>query len=261
MEIETDGAMETELQTGDLQARPPKAPRLRITDFGLTRDLSVPSGMTRCGSVLGTPGYMSPEQTDSGAGSIGWATDIYGLGGILYFMLCRKPPIEGSSLLHTIKNVQQQQPVPPRSIRPDIPVDLESICLKCLEKRPRERYQSTSELQSDLLRFQAGLPVQARRPSPMDRALMWCRRRPAVSALAASLLIVLAFSSIALGFLLVHSNSLKSLSDRNATRAAVERDRSRQALQAMTSGLASNWLGAQRELTPEQRSFLEDTIS
>ena len=260
--------LDADSELGDRDSEPTAAPLLRITDFGLAKDLGEHSELTQSGSVLGTPSFMAPEQTDSKLGEPSHVVDIYGLGAILYFLLCRIPPINGSSLLETIKNVQEQPPVPPRKIRPEIPRDLEAICLKCLEKQPRHRYQSASEMQSDLLRFLDGLPVLARRPSTWDRALMWCRRRPAVSALAASLLVVLAVSSIALGILLARSNSLKRLADSNAglatesaAQAIVERDRTREALQAMTSGVASNWLGAQRELTSEQKAFLENTVA
>ncbi len=260
-------AIETDKERDDPAHDSLEAPLLRITDFGLASDLEKGSDLTRSGSVMGTPGYMSPEQTDSTLGATGPAMDVYGLGAILYFMLCKKPPFEGGALLDMIKKVQEQPPVSPRKIRSDVPHDLESICLKSLEKRPGDRYQTASELQGDLLRFQQGLPVLARRPSFFDRSLMWCRRRPAVSALAATLLAVLAMSSIALGVLLVRSNSLKRLSDKNATKATesanlarIENDRTRQALHAMTSGVASNWLGSQRELTKEQKEFLVSTI-
>jgi|GEM_PF-2766377 len=260
--------LEPNSQNRDQASRSTAAPLLRITDFGLARDLDDQSKLTQSGAVLGTPCFMSPEQTDSGFGEPGLGSDIYGLGAILYFLLCKVPPIGGSSLLDTIHKVQEQAPVPPGKIRPEIPRDLEAICLKCLEKQSRHRYQTASELQSDLLRFRDGLPVQARRPSTLDRALMWCRRRPAVSALAASLFVVLAISSVALGILLARSNSLKIISDANATLATesaslaiVERDRTRDALHAMTSDVAANWLGSRRELTTEQKAFLEHTVA
>ncbi len=198
--------LEADSEIGDHASESNAAPLLRITDFGLAKDLDDQSELTQSGSVLGTPSFMAPEQTDSNLGQPSHVVDIYGLGAILYFILCKIPPITGNSLLETIRNVQEQPPVPPRKIIPEIPRDLEAICLKCLEKQPRHRYQTASELQSDLLRFRDGLPVQARRPSSLDRALMWCRRRPAVSALAATLLVVMAVSSLALGSLLVRSN-------------------------------------------------------
>ena len=251
------------------------AATLRITDFGLAKDLKDPETLTHSGSVLGTPSFMSPEQSNPKLGKTTHLVDIYGLGAVLYFILCQTPPIPGESLHEVIRKIQEQSPISPRKIRPEIPRDLDAICLKCLEKNPQHRYHSASELQSDLLRFRDGLPVKARRPSGLDRVLMWCRRRPAITTLAASLVMVLAISSIAFGVLLARSNSLKKLSDAHAAsaetsaleaktasrKAKAERDRTREALHAMTSGVATHGLGSQAELTAEQKKFIEDTVS
>ena len=240
---------------------------LRVTDFGLARELRDQAKLTRSGAIVGTPQFAAPEQTDSSKGPVNHLVDIYGLGAILYYMLCKVPPVEGESLFEVIQNVQSRAPISPRKIRPDIPRDLEAICLKCLEKDPRRRYQTASALQSDLIRFNKQMPVVARRPGLIDRTLMWCRRHRAVSTLAAALLFVLAVSSLALAYLLIQSDKLRRSSDANATKAKLsekkamtERDRSRSALHAMTSGLSANWLGTQSELTPEQEAFLRETI-
>jgi len=182
------------------------------------------------------------------------------LGAMLYFLLCRVPPFSGDSLLDTIRQVQDQVPTSPRKLNHQIPADLEAICLKCLEKNPERRYQSASELQSDLIRYCDGLPVMARRPGRVDRLIAWCRRRPAVAGLTAALVLLTFASSLVLGILLARSNQLKELAERHAVQAIAERDRARQALDAMTSGLATEQVLGQRELTPQQRRFLQQTV-
>lgn len=234
---------------------------LKITDFGLAKSESDRQSITRTGSVVGTPEFMAPEQIDPKLGTVGPAADLYSLGAIAYFMLCGRPPIQGDSLLETIQLVQNQTPRLPSKLRREVPVDLDAICMKCLEKEPEKRYRTASELRADLIHFLNGHPVLARRPSMLDRWLLWCRRRPAVAGLAASLLVVLAVSSIALGALLVRSNHLKNLAESNAKRAAAERDRTREAYFALTSPGALETIGRQRELTVEQREFLENTVA
>ena len=237
------------------------ASQLRITDFGLAHILNDEHSLTASGAMIGTPAYSAPEQLGRTDQQADHRVDIYGLGATLYFLLCGVPPFQGSSLLDTIRNVQEKSPLPLRKLRPDIPRDLESICLKCLEKKPEHRYQSASELQSDLIRCRDGLPILARRPSTLDRLILWSRRHPAVAGLSAILLVVLAAGSIVLSMLLMRSNDLKKLAEENARVASTERDRARSALDAMTSGLATQFLSSQKELSPEQRIFLERTAS
>jgi WD40 repeat protein/serine/threonine protein kinase/Flp pilus assembly protein TadD len=163
-------------------ALPPLArSTLKITDFGLAKLGG--SDLTRTGDALGTPSYMAPEQIDSSMGAIGPATDIYGLGGILYEALTGHPPFQADSPLATVLRVRHDDPVPPRRLQPTVPPDLETICLKCLRKEPRRRYASAEALADDLDRFLAGKPIQARPLSPLGRAAKWARRRPMVAAL------------------------------------------------------------------------------
>jgi WD40 repeat protein/tRNA A-37 threonylcarbamoyl transferase component Bud32 len=155
----------------------------KITDFGLAKLLQGNSGQTRSGAILGTPSYMAPEQAGGKSKQIGPATDVYGLGAILYECLTGLPPFRGETPMDTVLQVMESDPVPPRLLNPKIDADLETICLKCLEKDPAQRYDSGEELADDLRRFLDGEPIAARRLGALRRAVKWCRRRPAVAAL------------------------------------------------------------------------------
>ena len=154
------------------------AASLRITDFGLAKIDSDDADHTRTGLILGTPSYMSPEQADGRKAVDLPGTDIYSLGAILYELLTGVPPFGGGSVLETLQAVRQQNPVPPRRFRTEVPRDLESICLKCLEKRPGDRYSSATALAEDLQRFLRGEPVRARHFTRVERFIRWCRKNP-----------------------------------------------------------------------------------
>ncbi len=157
----------------------------KITDFGLAKKLDSTAGETASGAVLGTPGYMAPEQAAGQARAVGPAADTYSLGAILYEALTGHPPFKGLTVLDTLDQVRSRDPVPPRSLQPRVPRDLETVCLKCLEKEPNRRYASALDLADDLARFQAGEPIRARPAGAMERGWRWCRRRPVPAALIA----------------------------------------------------------------------------
>jgi eukaryotic-like serine/threonine-protein kinase len=171
----------------------------KITDFGLAKRLDADSQQTHTGVIMGTPSYMAPEQAWGQTHQIGPLTDLYALGAILYEMLVGRPPFQGASALETIELVRTQEPVPPTRLQPKIPVDLETICLKCLQKDPAKRYSDASALADDLQRFLEGRPILARPVGAIERLARWCRRNPKVAALAATvaalLVIVTAVSS------------------------------------------------------------------
>jgi serine/threonine protein kinase len=172
----------------------------KIVDFGLAKPLdgfasTVSDGpQTRTGSVLGTPGYMAPEQAASKK-TIGPPADVYALGAILYELLTGRPPFEGESTLETLLRVTSEEPVQPRSLRPKIPRDLETVCLTCLAKEPERRYPSAQELAKDLGRFLADRPVKVRPPSRRERLARWVRRHKELTYLAAGALGALAVVS------------------------------------------------------------------
>jgi tetratricopeptide (TPR) repeat protein/tRNA A-37 threonylcarbamoyl transferase component Bud32 len=158
----------------------------KITDFGLAKRLEGDSKQTRSGTLMGTPSYMAPEQAHGDTKNIGPLSDLYALGTILYEMLTGRPPFQGTTILETLDLVQKQEPVPPRRLQPTVPRDLETICLKCLQKEPQKRYATASALAADLLRFLGGEAILARRVGRVERLWRWCKRNPKVAALSAS---------------------------------------------------------------------------
>lgn len=148
--------------------------RPRITDFGLAKQTDGDSQLTATGQALGTPSYMPPEQA-SGRGEIGPAADVYSLGAILYAVLTARAPFEGSTVVDTILQVLEREPESPRQLNDQVPADLETICLKCLEKEPEARYASAAELAEDLQRYLRGEPISARSLSGWGQLMRWRR--------------------------------------------------------------------------------------
>jgi uncharacterized protein (TIGR03067 family) len=157
----------------------------KITDFGLAKRLDDTSGQTQSGTIVGTPSYMAPEQASGHGGHVGPAADVYALGAILYELLTGRPPFKAATPLDTILQVIAEEPVPPRRLQPQVPRDLETICLKCLDKNPQRRYASAADLAEDLGHFLADEPIRARPTPAWERAWKWARRRPAVAGLLA----------------------------------------------------------------------------
>lgn len=170
----------------------------KISDFGLARVLGSRSDLTATGQVIGTPSYMAPEQAAGTADDVSPAQDIYSLGAILYELLTGRPPFRGSSLFDTLEQVRTTEAVPPRQLQPRVPRDLETICLKCLEKLPERRYPTAAALAEDLRRVQDGDTISARPAGSIERTWKWVRRYPAVASLAslAVLLTVLGAAGI-----------------------------------------------------------------
>jgi serine/threonine protein kinase len=155
--------------------------RLHLNDFGLARMLGEP-GMTITGEFLGSPSYMSPEQITAGRIRLDHRTDIYSLGVVLYELLAFQPPFVGNSRDQILAQIVQKEPKPPRSLNKKVPVDMETICLKAMEKDPDRRYQQAGELAEDVRRFANRFEIKARRAGPITRTVKWIRRRPAVAA-------------------------------------------------------------------------------
>ncbi|SIO31386.1 WD40 repeat [Singulisphaera sp. GP187] len=199
----------------------------KISDFGLAKSLAQEGSTSLSGSFLGTPRYMAPEQVAGHSREVGPPADIYALGAILYELLTGVVPFRGTSPLETLRKVLEDLPEAPSRVRSDVPADLETICLKCLEREPGRRYLSAADLAEDLRRFQAGEPIRARPISIGRRLLKWTRRRPAEAALAA--LVVTAVAGILIaGFwsnawLVRHGLALEEALAREQRQAAAAR--------------------------------------
>jgi WD40 repeat protein len=198
----------------------------KITDFGLAK-IAFGGGelRTQTGELLGTPSYMAPEQAASRHDAITAATDVYALGAILYDMLTGRPPFAAESPLETLRQVTSDEPVPPSRLRPKLPGDLETICLKCLRKEPGERYATASTLADDLERFLQRRPILARRSGAAERAWRWCRRNPAVASLLVCVAALLGGIAIAASMAAARLKYERDLAQKNLRRAQIaERD-------------------------------------
>lgn len=235
----------------------------KITDFGVAKQLHDTSGQTESGMILGTPSYMAPEQAEGRSSRVGPPADVYGLGAILYEMLTGRPPFVAESNMETVLQLFQTEPVAPSKLQPKIPRQLETICLKCLQKDPRRRYASAEELADDLQRFLEGETILAKPPTPAEQMWKWARRRPALAMMSACL--VLACVSD-MGLVLLHQRDLRAklalaLADERGARQAEEvaservrlgelRAKTKELLSAGETALATqDWEQAQLQLT------------
>jgi hypothetical protein len=197
----------------------------KVSDFGLAKRLDADGGQTSTGAVLGTPSYMAPEQAEGKP--VGPAADTYALGAILYEVLTGRPPFRADTALETVRQVAREDPVPPRGLNPAVPRDLETVCLKCLEKEPGRRYATAADLADDLQRFLAGEPVRARPTSTWERAVKWARRRPAAAALVGvGTLALVALLAVWAGFT-AQLHDAKEAADQARAAAVADRDAAR----------------------------------
>jgi tetratricopeptide (TPR) repeat protein/predicted Ser/Thr protein kinase len=241
----------------------------KVTDFGLAKLLEHENGPTRTGDILGTPSYMSPEQAQGSSTEITPATDVYALGAILYEMLGGRPPFKGPTPLATLDQVVSQEPLPPGKFQRGIPRDLETICLKCLEKDPRRRYPSAADLAEDLHRFLNGWTIMARPSSAFEKAWKWGRRKP--STATALLTVAMALVVLLLGALytsarlresnfdlLLAARAAKAAERSSASNARAALDQRNLALKALNQLVfgVQDRLGESPETRPLRRSLL-----
>src|SRR5262249_34220145 len=162
-----------------------------VTDFGLAKRVEGDSSLTLSGEVIGTPAYMAPEQAAGKVSEMTVAADVYSLGTILYELIAGRPPFGGATHIETLHAVVHEEPTSPRALNRAVPRDLETICLKCLEKEPSRRYSNARELAEELRRFVNNEPVQARPIGATGKIWRWCRRKPTLAGLLLLLQVVL----------------------------------------------------------------------
>jgi len=222
----------------------------KISDFGLAKRLEDESSQTRTGDLLGTPAYMAPEQAIGDSKAIGPLTDQYALGVILYEMLTGRPPFRGVNTLETLQLIRFSEPVPPKRLQPGVPRDLETICLKCMEKVPAKRYASAEELADDLARFLSHQTIRARRAGLSERLGKWIWRHPAPAALIG----VVVGAVLAFGVLIVWSNTQL----REAAQTADMRFKeAKSVVDDLYIRFAEEWLSEEPHQDPVRQEFLE----
>jgi len=194
----------------------------KITDFGLARIDEGDSILTRTGLILGTPSFMPPEQASGKVRDIGPASDVYSIGATLYCLITGQPAFQGSSPLETLNMVLNEPPKDPRRYVPSIPRDLQTICLKCLEKRPQDRYPSAGAVSRDLSHFLSGEPITARPPSPVMKLRYWLKKHPKV--LSRSFALAAALVVIGLGSLWIQAERAREGSEAQRMMAEKARD-------------------------------------
>ncbi|MBI3416518.1 MAG: protein kinase [Verrucomicrobia bacterium] len=167
----------------------------RVLDFGLARLAEDDSQLTQSGAPMGSPCYMAPEQAAGKVRTLDARTDVYALGAMLYELLTGRPPFQAATVIETLRLVQETEPVTLRRINPSLPADVETICLKCLEKEPTKRYQSAQELSEELGRFGRDEPIHARPVNTPEKLWRWCRRKPALASMAAALTVAVVVGS------------------------------------------------------------------
>ena len=247
----------------------------KIADFGLARRLEQDSQLTRTGEIVGTPSYMAPEQAFGDSGTAGPATDVYALGALLYAMLTGKPPFQAPSVYETLEQVRHESPAPLRELAPGVPRDLETICLKCLEKDPRRRYASMQLAGDEIERFLAGRPILARPVGRMERLARWARRQPVVASLTAAVgLLLLSVAAVAT-VSAVSVNAARRIAeqkarDERAARGVLDQHRYAARMRLAQAAYESDdWGAAQRDLEaarplpgdPDPRGFEWDYLS
>lgn len=223
----------------------------KITDFGLARRCAGDATLTVAGFHFGTPSYMSPEQASGDTAAQSPSVDVYSLGAILYEMLTGRPPFRAESSAETIRQVLQDQPVPPSRLNPKVPRDLETACLACLRKEPHRRYRSAAALADDLRRFLRGEPIRARPVPPAEQLYHWARRRPAY-ATAIGACIVAMIATLGVAFWIQHIQSVR------AAEATLREGRAREAIETAVS-LADELRAKQRWI--EARNVLDNARS
>jgi tetratricopeptide (TPR) repeat protein/tRNA A-37 threonylcarbamoyl transferase component Bud32 len=236
-----------------------------VTDFGLAKRLrpgDVASGTvhTLTGTIVGTPNYMAPEQAVPIREPLTVAADVYSLGAILYELITGRPPFAGSNVFDVLRQVVEQEPTRPISINLSVDRDLQTICLRCLQKEPNRRYASALALAQDLERWLHGEPIDARPAGKVERAWKWSRRRPMVAGLAAALGLVLVVSFMSLTFLWLRAEKLGQIARDNLLEATDNLTLTRDAVDELYTKATEDPSLQQPGMQPVQKLLLEPTL-
>jgi tetratricopeptide (TPR) repeat protein len=228
-----------------------------ITDFGLARRVEGESELTQSGAILGTPAYMAPEQASGHGRSVTTVTDVYGLAAVLYALLTGKAPFGCDSVIETLDAVRTMPPEPPSRKNAKVPRDLEIICLKALQKEPSRRYASARDLALDLRRWLRGEPIAARPVGGLTRAWMWCKRRPAIAALAAAVFLAIVGGTTTVIAVQAKANaSLRAANKREKQRF----DLAMKAIQTFHTGVSEDLLLKQPEFRDLRDTLLRQPV-
>src|SRR5262249_44044928 len=224
----------------------------RVTAFGRAKRLDQVTASPQTGALVGTPGYMAPEQAAGNHRDLTTAADVYGLGVILYELLTGRPPFKCDNVLDTLLQVREAKPQPPRSLNSRVDADLETICLKCLEKEPKQRYASAAALADDLQRFLDGEPVRARPVGRLERAWRWCRRNPVVAGLLGLVVLLLIAGTTVSALFAVAADAQARIAQDNAENA---KDSARLAGEAETKAKEQAEAARQAERLARQSAY------
>jgi serine/threonine protein kinase len=257
-----------DLKPANILLKDDQSNHAKVADFGLAKLLDTDRAATATGDVIGTPAYMAPEQAFGDAKYAGPASDIYSIGAILYECLTGQPPFRGSNIAQILDQVRNHDAISLRRLRPKVPRDLETITMVCLRKEPFNRYRTANDLVEDLSRFLRSDPILAKQESWSFRTGRIVMKNPVTSifaALAFSLLMMISAGSIVFARKInverIAAVEAKQESIRQRDAALRARNLTREALDAMTSSLATSSLEEQHEISPVQRSFLKQVLS
>lgn len=212
----------------------------RITDFGLAKSTTEESGLTVTGQILGTPAFMPPEQALGDIENIGPLADVYSLGATLYFALTGRPPFMSANIMDTLNHVIHMEPVPPSQFNPSIDRDLETICLKCLQKEPHRRYQSAQDLADDIGRYLQHEPILARPIGRLPRSWRWCKRNPLSAVLSAAVVIAMVSGTVVSTLFGIEAKQNAKEAEKSALTASLREVKAQQLLKQVQKQSAIN---------------------